>query len=84
MLGGGAGHVGRWRTEPVCLLALLTGTSASEAGADAEARTRPRWESRFPARLSQGEFPEASSVLWVSNISQVLCFLFYSISQFLC
>lgn len=59
--GGGGSHVGRWRPEPVCLLALLAGTSASEAAADAEARTRPRCESSFPARLLRGEFPEASS-----------------------
>lgn len=62
--------------EPACLLARRTGTSASEAAADAEARTRPRRESSVPARLP-GEFPEASSALWLSNISQVLSFLFF-------
>lgn len=78
--GGGGSHVGRWRTEPVCLLALLTGTSASGAGADAEAGATPRWESSFPARLSQGDFPEATPALWVSNLRQALCFLLLSLT----
>lgn len=57
-------QMGRWRREPVCLLAVLTGTSASEAGTDAEARGesgKAGRESGFPARLSRGDFPEAKS-----------------------
>lgn len=59
------------------LLALLIGTSASEAATDAEARRKATLGVQGSCQVVAGRFPRSRlELLRVSTISQVSCFVF--------